>query len=180
MGELDSVARSDLAILGPGSVSARMHLQDAVRNNHVLLVRQLLEIGVDPNAEYDSMPGPLFCARSVEMVSVLVAAGAAVCARKANGCTPLHYAALRCGKEPGPESYGVIAALISAGADVNSRDMTGATALEFPQLDDPGPIALAGQQAPSVRPATRSEFWRRRCSISSAQGRSCRTWNGRS
>ena len=77
MADQISVARADLAILGPGSVSARMHLQDAVRNNHVLLVRQLLEIGVDPDASVNG-GRPLFRARSDEMVSALVAGGAAV------------------------------------------------------------------------------------------------------
>ena len=151
----------DLIAHDVNSLLARGALHHAVLENAVPRVQTLLEIGVDPNAHYNNFPGPLFCASSVEMVSVLVAAGAAVGARTRNGCTPLHYAALRWGQKPGPKCYGVIAALVRAAADVNARTSSGHTLLElnFPHYQC---IALAGQPGPSVRPATRSEFWRRR------------------
>mmetsp|Transcript_1969 Transcript_1969/g.6503 ORF Transcript_1969/g.6503 Transcript_1969/m.6503 type:complete len:246 (+) Transcript_1969:32-769(+) len=163
MADQISVARADLAILGPGSTLARIHLHDALRNNHVLLVRQLLEIGVDPNANFEGpiIDAPLFHARSDEMVSVLVAGGALVDARNPSGYTPLSFAAICCSTEPGPKTHGVLAALVRAAADVNARTLHGHTPLEIPGPAHPC-IALAGKPAPSVRPATRSEFWRRR------------------
>ena len=148
----------DLIAQDVDSSLARRALHHAVEGNDVPRVRTLLETGVDPNAYCDSMPGPLFRARSAEMVSLLVSSRSAVGARSRNGCTPLHYAAIRCGEEPRPESYGVIEALVRAAADVNARTSDGCTPLEVGYRC----IAIAGKQAPSMRPATRIEFWLRR------------------
>ena len=150
----------DLIAQDLDSSFARQALHHAVEGNDVPRVRTLLETGVDPNAYCDStcMPGPLFRACSVEMVSLLLTKAAAVGARSRNGCTPLHYAAIRCGEEPRPESYGVIEALVRAAADVNAKTSDGCTPLEVGYRC----IAIAGKQAPSMRPATRIEFWLRR------------------
>jgi len=59
----------------------------------------------------------------LQVVRVLLAAGAKVDARDRDGGTPLIYASG--GSDPGRDYPGVVAALIAAGADVNAKDNLG-------------------------------------------------------
>ena len=113
----------------PGSIEARNRFMGAVGASRLYWVRRALELGVDPNAsgEYgilSAMKPPLHAARSAEVMSVLVEAGASVDARDGGGFSALHEAVLRGDVE-------VIFALIKCGADINSKTGHGNTSLDL-------------------------------------------------
>ena len=98
----------------PGSIEARNRFVVAVGSNRLYWVRRALELGVDPNAPSAYGGRPLHAARSAEVMSVLVEAGASVDAHNSYGFSALQDA-VRKGE------YEVIVALINCGADVNSK-----------------------------------------------------------
>ena len=110
----------------PGSIAAKNRFIGAVGNNRLYWVRRALELGVDPNTPSAYGIRPLHAARSAEVVSVLVEAGASVDARNERGFSALHEAVL-------PQGGGVevVVALIKCGADVNSKTAHGNTPLDL-------------------------------------------------
>ena len=89
-------------------------------------VQQFLEFGADINGMHTDVGSPLMVAArhsNIEVVSVLLEAGAAVNAKDEYGETPLHGAA---SWNENPE---VISVLLKAGADVNAKDESGETPL---------------------------------------------------
>jgi ankyrin repeat protein len=82
----------------------------------VALVRALLDLGADPNAEDDAGFPTLFAAIDrtasdrAEVLAMLLAAGADVGQRGVNDYTPLHYAACR-------EDVASVELLLAHGAD---------------------------------------------------------------
>ena len=109
----------------PGSIEARNRFIGAVGSGRLYWVRRALELGVDPNVPSAYGIPPLHAARSAEVMSVLVEAGASVDARNANGFSALHYAVRAV------EGDEVVFALIKCGADVNSKTGYGNTPLDL-------------------------------------------------
>ena len=67
-------------------------LFDAVRNDNLLDVCELIANGVDVNCRDEDNRTPLFKVKSVEMAQLLVANGADVNCRNNYDSTPLHFA----------------------------------------------------------------------------------------
>ena len=111
----------------PGSIEARNRFVGAVGNNRLYWVQRALELGADPNA-----PGaygtPMAAARSAEVMSVLVEAGASIDARDRDGFSALHEAVLRCDQQR-------VVALIKCGADVNLKSGHRNTPLDLIETD---------------------------------------------
>ncbi|MHB9037626.1 MAG: ankyrin repeat domain-containing protein [Armatimonadota bacterium] len=103
----------------------RTPLHHAVRCDKVAAARILLANGADVNAvETPSGCTPVFHAASMEMLDILLLAGADISQRDTKGRTPLHKMA-----EDG--SIDVAQALISMGVDVNDRDYESWTPLHY-------------------------------------------------
>ena len=109
----------------PGSIEARNRFIVVVKGNRLYWVRRALELGVDPNAPCAYGIRPLHAARSAEVMSVLVEAGASVDAKDhINGKSALHEAVLRWVPQR-------VAGLIKCGADVNLKTDLGNTPLDL-------------------------------------------------
>jgi outer membrane protein assembly factor BamB len=119
------VAASSALLLAAASAEQNEQLWEAARQGDAATVRQLLDRGVDPNAEFrEGGTALLFAAQHghADVVELLLARGADVHARdRINNATALHF------------SYGlpaVVKVLVEHGADVNARDfMVGQTPL---------------------------------------------------
>lgn len=107
---LNAGANMETKDFGHGDGREGTAIINAVASNRVDVVNELLSRGAQLNTTDAVGQGPLFYARSAEMVEVLVHNGANPNARANNGDTPLFNAA------PYPE---VVRALIRGGADVN-------------------------------------------------------------
>jgi hypothetical protein len=108
----------------PSSMYSASLLQ-AVWKGDILTVKELIEKGVDPNAQTKLGKSPLHMAATkeeTEITSLLIASGADVNAEDQNGKTPLMEAAFA-GRRANAE------VLLSAGAKVNAIDENGFTAL---------------------------------------------------
>ena len=89
-----------------------MSIHDAAREGNIEAVKQHLAAGVDANAKDMRGRTPLYRVTNKEFIELLIANGADVNA-KADGWTPLHWAANWGHKE-------TIELLIAGGADVNA------------------------------------------------------------
>jgi ankyrin repeat protein len=105
--------------------AASKALGDAAFVCDLVLVRDLLALGADPDVRDEDGRTPLFSAvlgGSIGLAGLLLEAGADVNARDSQGFSPLHYAA----QEDLPEMARL---LIAKGADVNAQDEDGASVL---------------------------------------------------
>lgn len=118
---------------------------DAAMDGDVQLVKKFLEKGVDVNATYDEDGiNALMQAAAgshVEVVKVLLAAGAAVDAKDSEGMTAFLVAVDACGNIHGDveveEPYWEVMRLLAgAGADVNAKNGEGQTAMAIAQSYD--------------------------------------------
>lgn len=107
----------------------------AIQDANVEAVRLFVQIGMSPNTSEPSDRQPLAVAatqcayqheaEALEMVKILLAAGAKVDAGARDGITPLLNAAQHC------SGVEVVKALLAAGANVNTKAPGGATPLMF-------------------------------------------------
>jgi hypothetical protein len=101
------------------------YLLQALWNEDIGRVKDLLEKGADPNAQTSCGTRPLLIAakkENKEMIKILIENGATVDGKDKNGLTPL-MSAVAAGKA------GNVEVLIAAAADLNARDNKGITAL---------------------------------------------------
>ena len=101
------------------------YLLQALWNEDVGKIKELLEKGADPNTQTSCGTRPLLIAakkENTEIIRILIENGAQVDGRDKNGLTPLMSAA-SAGKA------GNVETLIAAAADLNARDNKGITAL---------------------------------------------------
>jgi cytohesin len=138
---------SEGAVLGP----APSTLSNAICSGNPDMVRFVLGLGTDANGAPGSARPPLLQAAwrggAPGILSVLLAAGADVCAADADGQTALHFAASHCDAESAR-------VLLAAGADPNARDATGRTPLHAigglaPSLGGPSGASVAAVLATS-------------------------------
>lgn len=112
-------------------------LVGAVEFNNGWALRKLLALGADPNRlEIRSGHRPLYAAalkRNVAFMKALVAEGADVNARNADGSTPLHGAVTLMPEMKTPERVDTrpVEWLLSHGADRRLKDRSGRTALDI-------------------------------------------------
>jgi ankyrin repeat protein len=100
-------------------------LVDAAFVCDLVLVRDLLALGANPNVRDEDGRTPLFSAvlgGSLGLVGLLIESGAEVNARDSQGFTPLHYAAQE-------DLLEMARLLIAKGADVNAQDEDGSSVL---------------------------------------------------
>jgi Ankyrin repeats (3 copies)/Ankyrin repeat len=108
-----------------GSVPRPGYLLQALWNEDVGRIKDLLEKGADPNAQTSCGTRPLLIAAkkgNTEIIRILIENGAQVDGRDKSGLTPLMSAA-SVGKA------GNVETLIAAAADLNAKDNKGITAL---------------------------------------------------
>ena len=101
------------------------YLLQALWNEDIGRVKDLLEKGADPNAQTSCGTRPLLIAakkENKEMIKILIENGATVDGKDKNGLTPL-MSAVAAGKA------GNVEVLIAAAADLNARDNKGITVL---------------------------------------------------
>ena len=134
---------------------ATIMFRRAIEKDDSHWVRKALELGVDPKAILQPVhphtsygwSDPLSVARSAEVASILVAAGASLEVRN-YGRTPLH-ALLRSTSLQAQHKHEIIVALLRSGADANAQSGFGS--------DRPMPLDYAVVES--------SPFWRRRIGL---------------
>ena len=113
-----------------GPVPRPAYLLQALWNEDIGRMKDLLEKGADPNAQTSDGTTPLLIAAkkgNTEIIKILVENGAKVDGRDKNGLTPLMSAA-SAGKARN------VQVLIAAAADLNAKDNKGITALMWATL----------------------------------------------
>ncbi len=118
---------SDLILLGANlewrdDDNGYAPLHGAVRSGNVEIVRMLIDAGADVNVQDAEGRTPLYLTSNEEIARMLIGAGAKLDIQDNWNFTPLHRAA-RFGE------VGIIRMLIGAGADVNVQDNRGETPL---------------------------------------------------
>jgi ankyrin repeat protein len=126
-GQLDARTKTMLNSKIP---SFRLSLIEAVKENHLVTVKALLDAGADVNAQ-DKFGDSLLHLAAVrglkEMSAMLIAGGADVAARDERGLTPLHAAAWGGHKE-------ILVLLLNKNVDINVRSTDGLTPLHMAAL----------------------------------------------
>jgi cytohesin len=125
------VARSRGVKLTATDLNGQTPLQYAADKDRPELVRTLLNAGAAANGTGETGQTPLHLTRDPRVVRLLLARGAKVGARDADGATSLHYAARLddpCSRDRARQAA-VARLLLEAGAPVKARDVFGLTPL---------------------------------------------------